>query len=749
MRLVREVVRQVTQGAWIRSLLGRSGNTGGFECLEARQLLAGTPLPDLSDLENSQNAVVRIETNFGDVDIELFNTQAPITVANFLNYVTSGRYDNTFFHRHAIDPNPFVLQGGGFGYTDGGGLTSVSTDSPINRETTGRSNLARTLAMARTNAINSATSQFFINYVDNTFLDPTAPDNGYAVFGRVIQGWDVVTTIQALRSEDLSGDPAFAGDNASAFGEVPVSAAYSEATGVRESVLVNIINAEVVKPSGVSGFFEQRLIMPEGYRSPGSAENLELFNPNTVAATYQVIVHYESGLRDTVVASGTVAPGAKLRVALSDAANTGLNIIRTETPYSVVVETAVPAGTTNVQPIAASINRTDFNSAAGEGFFNPAGYSDAQLRTWDFPRIERNSNSREFISWVNTSDETATITATFFLGNGSTTTRTHTVRAYARGGLALATLGLPDGVHSARITSTQNIVAFLSDFDTPTNPQNVATSYTPGYGVMGLAGGGATAGGLADAVVQAGYTTAVSILNPNPTAATVTLNFWRTGQTTPTTTLVSVLGNRRTDFLIDENTAGAPPAGERFTITYSSGTANVAVQYTSVDEVGRNQSGTKRSDGVSTMFSTRIAPVVHFTDGADIPSITNGSYTETISIFSPYTQAGATMSYTIRYNFSDGTSINAFTGTLASSGRAVFTTQSNATVRNKIQSGNQFRNYSISVIATGTSGSTNTTTAGLVQLTRTDTTNGRSITTDGSASGFGLAFNDDVFVPAG
>jgi peptidyl-prolyl cis-trans isomerase B (cyclophilin B) len=750
MDMVRSRLRKVMAGLRAGLTHGAAGRC--FDVLEPRALLAGTPLPSLSDLESPNNAVVRLETNYGDIDIELFNAQAPITVANFLNYVTSGRYDETFFHRHAINPNPFVLQGGGFQFDNTAGLTAVPTDAPIIREDTGRNNLARTVAMARTSAINSATSQFFINYVDNNFLNPTAPTNGYAVFGRIIQGWDVVTTIQGLRSLDQTGNTSFSGSpDAAAMNELPVANTYIEGSPITKADLVRIINAEIIKPAGVSGFFEQRLIMPEGFRSANTIENLEMFNPNSATATYQVIARYENGRRDTVVASGSIAPGATQRVRLSDAGDTSLNIIRSGVPYALVVETALPTGTTNPRAISASINRVDYNADTGEGLFNPAGYTNDQLRTWDFARIERNSTSAEYITWVNLSDQPAVVTTTLQT-TGGTRTFTFGLDPYRRGGIALANeANIPAGILSARVSSTQPIVAFLSDWDLPATGQNPATAYTPAFGVWGAPGGGSNAGGLAEAVIQTGHTNVVSIANFNTTAAVVTLQFWRSSRgpsEDPIVRVEIVFAGGRSDFALSATDLGIP-VGERFTITYTSGSANVALQYTSVDTVGRNQSGTKRADGVATAFMTRLAPVTFFTDGFIDPTRSDGILSETISIFSPFADGSSTFTYTVRYHFSDGTSIDAFSGTITSRQRVVHATESSTAVRNKAGQNTAFRHYTISVIAQGVVGSTTTPTSGLVQLTRVDSGLGRSIASTGTPSGFGFAFNDAVFQPGG
>lgn len=138
---------------------------------------------------------VRLQTNQGVVVLELYPEKAPKTVANFLAYVQSGFYDGTIFHR--VVPG-FVVQGGGFDPS----FRQKPTKAPVENEATNKlSNLRGTVAMARTAEVHSATSQFFINLQDNTFLDhrDTSPRGfGYCVFGRVVEGMEVVDAIAAI-----------------------------------------------------------------------------------------------------------------------------------------------------------------------------------------------------------------------------------------------------------------------------------------------------------------------------------------------------------------------------------------------------------------------------------------------------------------------------------------------------------------------------------------------------------------------
>ena len=148
------------------------------------------------------NPTVLMKTSLGEIRIELFETEAPISTKNFLSYVDKSFYDGTLFHRVIDD---FMIQGGGFD----AGFKEKSTDSPIKNEATnGVKNQVGTLAMARTNVVDSATSQFFINVKDNSFLDHRStnpPDYGYAVFGRVVDGLEVIDKIKKVRTGSKSG----------------------------------------------------------------------------------------------------------------------------------------------------------------------------------------------------------------------------------------------------------------------------------------------------------------------------------------------------------------------------------------------------------------------------------------------------------------------------------------------------------------------------------------------------------------
>ena len=145
---------------------------------------------------------VNLHTNFGLIVVSLDAEKAPKTVENFLSYVNSGHFDNTIFHR--VIPG-FMVQGGGFEP----GMSQKPTQAPIDNEAgNGLKNNAYTLAMARTNAPHSATAQFFINIANNDFLNFTSPTPqgwGYAVFGEVVEGKEVVDKIKGVKTGSKGG----------------------------------------------------------------------------------------------------------------------------------------------------------------------------------------------------------------------------------------------------------------------------------------------------------------------------------------------------------------------------------------------------------------------------------------------------------------------------------------------------------------------------------------------------------------
>ena len=154
---------------------------------------------DLNPKNNENSIMIKIKTTSGDIEIKLYEEEAPISSENFKSYVKDGFFEGTIFHRVIPD---FMVQGGGM--TEN--MENKSTNAPIKNEANnGKKNLRGTLAMARTMEIDSATSQFFINLVDNSFLDHGDRDFGYAVFGEVTSGMDIVDEIASSATGSKMG----------------------------------------------------------------------------------------------------------------------------------------------------------------------------------------------------------------------------------------------------------------------------------------------------------------------------------------------------------------------------------------------------------------------------------------------------------------------------------------------------------------------------------------------------------------
>ena len=161
-------------------------------------MFLGTTLISLGDMfwggKKKMDTIVVLVTTMGNIEIALATKAAPVTTENFLSYVEADYFDGTIFHR--VIPG-FMIQGGGF--TPNG--TELTTGDPIVLESdNGLKNKRGTIAMARTSDPNSATSQFFINLVDNAFLDKSPGNDGYAVFGEVVEGMDVVDAIEGVKT---------------------------------------------------------------------------------------------------------------------------------------------------------------------------------------------------------------------------------------------------------------------------------------------------------------------------------------------------------------------------------------------------------------------------------------------------------------------------------------------------------------------------------------------------------------------
>lgn len=633
---------------------GAGAPGAALEPLEARIVLSLTgsaPLPDLADMEDPTNPIVRLVTNFGDVDLELFAQDAPGSVQNFLNYVDTGRYDETFAHRFVPG---FVVQAGGFGFREGtgpdAGYYAVITDPPIVNEF-GRSNTERTLSFAKLGGDpDSATSQFFFNLGDNS-ANLDNQNGGFTVFARVLddRSWDVVQQFTMLTRIDLTNA---APPISNPFTDVPVTAAFDE-FDPRESEFVYFIDAEVLSPGGTSRFFEQRLVYPEGFRG-ATDTRVTISNPNTQPAQYQVIARYESGFREEILTAGTLEAHGNITLTYES----GLNFVRENTPYSLEIQSFVGSGAFNPQPLSAEIVHEDRVLASfahiGETFFDTEKLGSASLRNWGFGglppiipdadpniRVERTP----FIVWQNLDNADGEIEVTFYRANADPIVETFSVEARRRGGLAFSQIAGLDlsGYTGARVLSSVDIVASISYYENrkdSTAPVIGSSRNASAWGALGVPQTGSPRGAFPDVRIPAPPADAhILFANPTPTDANVTLTLLRADGTSLNRAIL-VPSQRGAAFRLDAAALGLG-VGESLTAYYSANVPVVA-HYAGADNLSAT---TYARTGAAFQ---QVATNNGLFAGGVLPN-------DRLTVFNPATDPGATVRFQVQFHFADGT----------------------------------------------------------------------------------------------
>ncbi len=501
-----------------------------LERLEARTLMDGAPLPALTDLQDPTYTVVRVKTTLGDVDLELFDGAAPLTVSAFVSRIARGDIDLSFFHR--LVPGQ-VLEGGAFKFQEGAGLFEVPAGGPVAPEMA-RSNVARTIAMERVDAGDgSATARFFFNLGDNsaTFDNPAT---GFSVFGRIANdaSWSVVQAIGALPTADL--DVRLGGSEGSRFDNVPVVESGDQDDdgdhngddgdhngddgdhgdhhehdddGPSTQSLVDITDIEVVKAQGSSEFYTHSVSYPEGFSGSTVDEFVPMVNPNDQPALYQVILRFEQdpanpfSRRDSVVATGTIAPNSRGGIdvwhGMTDFPGTPDSPVTPGRPYAIEVRSTLG--------LAATLSHYDFGVATGESF------SSAPSTNWVITDGVKGSGAFDFLVWYNPSGETAHIHLTFSPeGQATTPSLDVDVGAYRRGGLNISLLDiLPEGRFATKIESSEPLVAAVSHYQPGEHGQ--------GYTSIGASGTSQELGVVANAAFGSTIdqgTATLSFLNP-------------------------------------------------------------------------------------------------------------------------------------------------------------------------------------------------------------------------------------------
>ncbi|MFI4917413.1 MAG: peptidylprolyl isomerase [Phycisphaerales bacterium JB060] len=678
-----------------------------MEALEPRVLLDAS-FPDISDLVDPENTVVRFKTTLGEIDFELYDrsgpggaSAAPITVENFLNYVNSGRYFDTFFHRSVtidssnpdIDGQPFIIQGGGFVFNDEDGLSRVDTDDEIENEADpDRSNVERSLAMALVTRLgtDTATSQFFINLRDNNGsqgegdIDLDAQD--FTVFGRVAndRSWSVVQAIQNLETfvfadvyvdedgnlTDNEGNPStqpfFLDDPDAdvvsfALTDVPVRSEPDpippgeiRSTALEERFLVQVTSALEIKPADAEKFYTFYVGYPEGFANETSSTYVEL-TTNTSGGSapfYQIVLRYETGVRDQVLTSGMLEPGTRTRIAVSDPGIADAVQARRFEPFAIEVH--------STEAMSASVTHTDFGATLTESFVN---YADLDARgagafnTWAFGgvgstigdadsdgSIDNLDSRNSYVVWQNVTGMTGTVTLTVYTDASTFERITYALEGHRRGGAELHNLFgfATQGVQGVHVDSDVPIIAAMSTYDTLLTADGSAAFTTTAYGTLGVIDGGATEGVLAGVQYSANdnQEAYVTFLTTALSGTTVTLTISDDEGNSATTGVVlaprDVGQYNLKRLLVDFGGVFTP--GELLTIRYES-VQPVAAQYTA----------TLGNETQSAAFQTQLSDLVVLSGGFDA-----GDSGEVISLYNPYSEdTDIELNFSVQFYFHD------------------------------------------------------------------------------------------------
>ncbi len=686
---------------WMDRLAGRSRGpreVSLMEALEPRVLLDAS-FPEITDLVDAENTVVRFKTTLGEIDFELYDqsgpdgsSAAPITVENFLNYVNSGRYFDSFFHRSVtidssnpdIDGDPFVLQGGGFIFNDDDGLSRVDTDEAImNEADPDRSNVERSIAMALITSLgtDTATSQFFINLRDNTGSqgvgDINLDNQDFTVFGRVAndRSWDVVQAIVGLGTfvfadivVDDEGNPVLDGfgntqflDNPDAdvvsfaLSDVPVRSAPApippleiRSSALEERFLVTVTSTLEIKPALSEDFYTFFAGYPEGYANDTSITYVEL-TTNTAGSPdsfYQIVLRYENGIRDEVLTSGTLESGRRTRIAISDPAITDQPQARRFTPFAIEVH--------STEGMSATLTHSDFGATQSESFVNFADLASRgtdAFNVWAFGGVSTtradtdNVQLREsYLVWQNLEGDAGTVTVIVYTDASTFSSISFPLEGHRRGGAELHNLFgfATDGVQAIRVQSDVPIIAAMSTYDTILNTVGSATQSVNAYGTLGVIGGGATEGVLAGVQYsvfpsEEGY---LSFLNSRPVGTVVQLTISDSDGNEATTGVVlaprdlGVYDLKR--LLVDFGGVFTP---DEF----------ITIRYSSAQPVAAHYTATFGDETLSTAFQTQLSDIVVLSGGFDA-----GADGETISLYNPYSEASnVTLTFTMQVYFLD------------------------------------------------------------------------------------------------
>ena len=686
----------------------------GPECLPLEpRLVLSAPLPDITLLEDPVNPVARIETDLGAIDVELFDQLAPGAVGAFLAQLRDGRVDESFFD--SLQPGDTL----GAGLLKLDGFLPVTIGQPVAPGDSPRSNAERTLAMAAP-ADGAADGRWTINLRDNPDRDAT-----HTVFGRIIQGWDVVMQIGALGTAVfIPPDPALQ----ALMTQVPVFATSISRplSAINDDLVVNLIDVELIKPGGATVFYTQRLAYPEGFGGFQKREILSIAESSGFLTHYQLIVRYEFGDRDAVVAEGSLAPNQRLDVSLSDWFDDQPDLVRPDQPYTVEVHAAADPGSLAVippqEPLTATLTRQDgffrFDDPlqpghaipqTGETLFSLAAIEGQDLTTWGFGSIPFGSSSscqrdlvctltqrQSAITLHNLSDQDARVAMTLFVrssqGQVIEVVENFTVEAMRRGGRLLADVALPAGAHQiegAIIESTEPLLAQLSAYHQRITSDEVAGDrfdhQRGAWAAKGVVGGGAAAGIIAQLRLPNMFP--LSVFNPHDAAVGVELEFIRAdGAIESQRFEVAGRADREIAFIPD---FPVRPGGEFIAVRY---TAELPVIVEQARTTGGADGGVA---GTAHLATTRLGFA-----WAERPE---DARDEIISVFDPSFETAPGNTVRLRFGFNDGSVVFVDEIGLGPGGRIDLTLDHDllGAVREKLDSDPALGAYSVTIEASG------------------------------------------------
>jgi len=617
------------------------------EQLEQRQVFSPTPFPTLDMLEDPSNPVIRLNTTYGDIDIELFQNLAPTLVSAFLAGLNRGvTCDQTFFHR--LIPG-ISLQGGLFGifpaHPEVGAIPvcePIEDPSPLSF---GRANTERTIATgAFVDTGPVGTSPFIFNLTDNSMrFDP----QHMVVFARVIddRSWDVVQSIASLSVADLTSDTQFTGLFPGSWHNTPVTRPFNPGTeedpgdSVTPGLIPQIRDLSIIRAPGTPDFYQYTVFEPEGFLNLNIREFVPIENPHDTPVYYELTAHYEddgsgSLQRDDVVQTGMIAPHSRggLRLVTGES---GANIDLHDRPFALRLRSTLP--------LAATLSHYDFGATLSQPF------TDATATTWYFPNARQFIGTSDFLVWFNPGDDDATVTVTLRSEAGTDLAPlVFTAAQLRRGGLNFAqTTSIPEGNYSVRVDSTQPIIVSRSHYVRQGGPNGTPV----GYSELG-AHGDASGIGVLPFAADPGETPpppntttlAFFAYNPGTSVAHVTLELYRAGESIPQFTFLDALtidGGRRGAF----SNLLPTGVGDVFTLVYRSD-APIFGSY----EVTRSEGGYGGS--VPVVAGTDF----HYADGFFDPARTqSNSLEEIVHIFNPNaagfgrTHQSAQVLFTVRY----------------------------------------------------------------------------------------------------